>query len=158
MRRIVPLLTALAGLPALAACVAVVPYTAASAPTEPIQQWEMEQWQSPRFDVLRHRMPLYARDVTFAMLNSTARVSAAERDALAEWAEIQLEAQRRALDAAWVTEPPEMVALGEAARSRYTTNLLEVYNGVVTWGEFNRRTLIISAEFQNALAQVRALR
>jgi hypothetical protein len=44
----------------------------------------MEQWQSPRFDVLRHRMPLYARDVTFAMLNSTARVSAAERDALAE--------------------------------------------------------------------------
>lgn len=158
MRRIFILVVGLFLLAALGACTAGRPLMGDSSPVEPAEDWELQQWQSPQFDLLRSRMPVHGRDVTFEMLNTTARISPAERHALAAWAEIALQAQRRTLDTAWAGEPPEVIALGEAARSRYASNLLELYNGVVTWGEFNRRTLTIAAELENSLAQVRSIR
>jgi hypothetical protein len=103
-------------------------------------------------------MPVHARDVTFEMLNSPARISRTEQAALAAWAEIILQAQRRTLEEDWAGEPPEILALGEAARSRYTSSLLVLHNGVVSWGEFNRQALVIDAELQHALANARLTR
>ncbi|MCU0766369.1 MAG: hypothetical protein MUE39_03160 [Gammaproteobacteria bacterium] len=151
-------LALLAGLPTLIACATTPPPDAAAPATESPAEWELAQWQSPRFDVLRSRMPVQGRDVTFDMLNSPARVTRAEQAALGEWAEITLTAQRRALDDAAAVEPPEVIALGEAARSRHTSNLLALHNGVLSWGEFNRRTLTIDAEYRNALANLRLVR
>lgn len=153
-------LAALSGLPALllVGCVTARPQVSPVDLPGSAEEWAAQQWQSPQFDALRHRMPVHPRDVTFEMLNSPARISRTEQAALARWAEIIRQAQRRALDQEWAREPPEVVALGEAARSRYTSRLLEVYNGVVSWGEFNRQALVLDAELQHALANARLTR
>jgi hypothetical protein len=149
----------LAGLAALLmGCATTAPPFAATDRPESTQAWLQRQWQSQQFDGLRHRMPVHARDVTFEMLNTPARISRTEQASLAAWAEIVLQAQRRTLDEDWAGEPPEILALGEAARSRYASNLLRLHNGVVTWGEFNRQALVIDAELQHALATARLTR
>ena len=158
MMQLLRWLAFLTALPTLIACATGPTADVAAPAAESPAEWELAQWQSPRFDVLRSRMPVQGRDVTFDMLNSPARTTRAEQRALGEWAEITLTAQRRALDDAATVEPPEVIALGEAARSRHTSNLLGLYNGVLSWGEFNRRTLTIDAEYRNALANLRLVR
>lgn len=159
MGRTLRVLAALAGPTVLlVGCATARPPVSSADPPESAQEWVARQWQSPQFDVLRHRMPVHARDVTFEMLNSPARISRTEQAALAVWAEITLQAQRRTLDEDWAGEPPEILALGEAARSRYTSSLLVLHNGVVSWGEFNRQALVIDAELQHALANARLTR
>jgi hypothetical protein len=142
----------------LVGCATANPLVVAVDAPESTQAWLQRQWQSPQFDVLRHRMPVHARDVTFEMLNTPTRITRAEQAALAPWAEIVLQAQRRTLDEDWAGERPEILALGEAARNRYTSSLLVLHNGVISWGEFNRQALVIDAELQHALATARLTR
>lgn len=99
-----------------------------------------------RFDVLRGKLPLrWSEEATFQMLALDRVPSSDERAALGQWGEVR-ERCFRAGEAFLQGLPGEQAALAKESFGAGQRMLAELFNGRITFGEFNRRRSAMTDE------------
>ena len=110
-------------------------------------------WANHAFDSLRTRLPLGEDKPTFAMLKSTERLKAKEKP-LADLAISTFEQCRKAFELVNAMLPPQIQDLIGGIQRRQDSKVAELYNGKITFGDFNVAMNDMSAELSAAFSGV----
>jgi hypothetical protein len=93
-------------------------------------------WSNHIFDPFRSRINFSEEKPTFSMLKSTEKLSRKERP-LADQAIKALEACRKAYEPVYAMLPPPIKGRIEAIQRDQDAKIAELYNGKITFGDFN---------------------
>lgn len=98
----------------------------------------VQAFVAPIFDPLRGKLAPAVQGTSDAMRSDGAIPGPAEREALLLWVQVVMNCRDNLLSVAKQYEPPEVVAVIGAAEERNIGMLLELYAGMVSYGEYNR--------------------
>lgn len=93
-------------------------------------------------------------ETTFPMLADQSRPNELEKRAIADWAAERNECVKAGDDYWRRTYPPQIHALAIEAENTLMALAVELYNGKVTFGEFNKRRQAASDESQNKMTAI----
>jgi hypothetical protein len=102
-------------------------------------------WSNHIFDPFRTRINFSEEKPTFSMLKSTEKLSRKERP-LADQAIKALEACRKAYEPVYAMLPPPIKGRIEAIQRDQDAKIAELYNGKITFGDFNVAISRMTAE------------
>jgi hypothetical protein len=109
---------------------------------------------NPQFAPYYRKTPCRATEITFQQLSDPSKMSPAEKEifpevrgALEAYASEVMDAQRKYGGAAGARRADQFAT---TFKSRYDKNNLDLYSGLITWGEFNRRRQEIYNDEMNA--------
>jgi hypothetical protein len=108
-------------------------------------------WSNHDFDSLRAKIPLGEEKPTFSMLKSVEKLNRKDRP-LADLAIKTLEKCRKAYEPVYAMLPPQVRAMLEGIQRRQDSKVAELYNGKITFGDFNVAMNGMSAEVSAAFS------
>jgi uncharacterized caspase-like protein len=108
-------------------------------------------WSNHQFDTLRTRIPFGDEKPTFSMLKSIEKLSRKDRP-IADEAIKSLEQCRKAYEPVYAMLPPQIRAMFEGIQRRQDSKITELYNGKITFGDFNVALNGMNAEVSAALS------
>lgn len=96
-----------------------------------------EKWKAPKFDVLRGKLSAFEKNTSTRYILVEDKVAESEKELLLKYADLKDECATRGFDFALKYIPWVLPALAES-RERGLISFSELYNGRVSYGEFNR--------------------
>lgn len=108
-------------------------------------------WSNHDFDSLRTKIPLGEEKPTFSMLKSVEKLNRKERP-LADLAIKTLEKCRKAYESVYAMLPPQVRGMLEGIHRRQDSKVAELYNGKITFGDFNVAMNGMNAEVSAAFS------
>ncbi len=111
----------------------------------------MRLWSNHDFDSLRTKIPLGDEKPTFSMLKSVEKLNRKDRP-LADLAIKTLEKCRKAYEPVYAMLPPQIRGMLEGIQRRQDSRIAELYNGKITFGDFNVAMNGMNAEVSAAFS------
>jgi uncharacterized caspase-like protein len=108
-------------------------------------------WSNHDFDPLRTRIPLGDEKPTFLMLKNAEKLRRKEKP-LADLAIKTLEQCRKAYEPVYAMLPPQVRGMLEGIQRRQDSKVAELYNGKITFGDFNVAMNGMNAEVSAAFS------
>jgi len=108
-------------------------------------------WSNHDFDSLRTKIPLGEEKPTFSMLKNVEKLNRKDRP-LADLAIKTLEKCRKAYEPVYAMLPPQVRGMLEGIQRRQDSKVAELYNGKITFGDFNVAMNGMNAEVSAAFS------
>jgi len=122
---------------------------------ERIKRDRQNEWAKADYDVIRNKLAIEEKDVTFSMLSNQSKPTKSEAQAISKWADFHLKESRKSIDfirKSGYTE--DYITIFEVGFNVQLGILLELYNGQISYGEALSRTKQSTIQRKSDLAHL----